>query len=181
MKLRSLLLTIFVFAAGAMPAFAQMGSSGVEWNAHMAGRITPTGFLEELMRDTFAQVEWSRIVQARTTDPEIKAFAKKIENQSRIFAYDINQAGQAIHAQFDSEVSGKLKEKSDKLRTVPVDQLDVEYLKSLQDVGHQIVDLIDGQYKAVIDGESKGIAVRESVAVGKEDSEAHDLQKKRRK
>jgi predicted outer membrane protein len=175
------LLAVLVFAAVTTPGFAQMGSSGVEGLDQTAGRVTGQGFLEQLMRNTAAQIEWSRIAQARTADPEIKAFAKKIEFQSSVFGYEINQRGQAVHAQFDPVVSGKLKETSDKLRTIPADQVDIAYLKSLQAVGHQTVDLLSGQYNAVIDTETKGIAVRVSSAVAKENSEAHDLLKKRRK
>lgn len=176
------LLTILMFAVLTItPSFAQMGTSGVEGTGQRASRITGQEFLEQLMRNTAAQIEWSRIAQVRTADPEIKAFAKKIEYQSSVFAYEINQRGQAVHAQFDPVVSGKLKDASDKLRALPADQLDVAYLKDLQDVGHQTVDLLNGEWSAVIDVETKGIAVRVGNAMAKENSEAHDLQKKRKK
>ena len=159
-----------------------MGTSGVEGVGHiMSDRVTGQAFLEQLMRNTAAQIEWSRIAQARTADPEIKAFAKKIEYQSSVFAYEINQRGQVAHAQFDPAVSGKFKETSDKLRALAADQVDAAYLKSLQEVGHQTVDLLNGQYNNVIDVQTKGIAVRVSDAVAKEDSEAHDLLKKHKK
>ena len=182
MRSAAFLLAVGVFAAAiAPPGLAQMGSSGVEGRDQMAHRITGQDFLMQLMRNTAAQIEWSRIAETRTSDPEVKAFAKKIDYQNRVFGYEIYQRGKEVHVEFDPAVSGKFKQISDSLRSMPADQVDIAYLKALQDVGHQTVDLLSGEYNNVIDVQTKGIALEVSNAVAREDSEAHDLLKKRRK
>jgi len=105
-------------------------------------------FLKAAMNYTSAEIEWSKIASARSTNPSVKALAAQTIQEEGPVAGQLVAEAKASRIKVPDGLSGKYKKESEKLNSLSGDAFDKEYVTALVKVQHEDVGGMRDEAKA---------------------------------
>lgn len=153
----ALLVMGFIFMC-AVSGLAQQPQAGKQGLANQAASNDPHNtlggpggdydFLEKLMDIVSAEIEWSQIAHARTTNDSVKTLSRQTVAEDIPVAQRLVTEAKAKHIKIPNGLTDKYKKESVKLNGLTGDQLDREYVSALINVQHEDVGLLIDEAKA---------------------------------
>ncbi len=139
MRLRFAILFVAVFALSLTSHAQWAGSYDPRYSSNAGAPGHEEAFLQSAMNYTSAEIEWSRIASAKSTNPDVKALAAQTIQENGPVAGRLVAEAKQMGEKIPDGLSGKYKKQSDKLSGLSGDALDKEYVAALVKVQHDDV------------------------------------------
>lgn len=137
-------------------------------------------FVTDGMNNVSAEIEWSRIAYARTTNPEVKALADETVREDMPVAARLAAEAKVAGYKIPDGVTGKHKKESEKLGGLSGDALDKEYVTALMKVQHEDVGSMREEVKYTKRPSFADFAEKNAAQVTARNDKAKVLDKKLR-
>jgi predicted outer membrane protein len=153
-KTKGFALAIGVLSVGfSTCAFAQFGGNGAYGTASnpnmtMGNPNQDYDFVEKSMNIVSAEMEWSKIAQAKTGNENVKTLANQTVTEDTPVAQRLVTEAKGDKIKVPDSLSGKYKKESDKLNSLSGDAFDKEYVSALMKVQHEDVGQMRDEAKS---------------------------------
>jgi putative membrane protein len=134
---RLILLTALLIPSCA--AFAQMAPQ-YDPNLNLGKPGQDQDFLEAAMKQSNAEIEWSKIAAQKSANPDVKALANDIVSDEMPVAARLVAEAKSFKLKVPTALGGKEKKTSDKLNGLSGADFDKEYLSDLIKLQHEDVN-----------------------------------------
>lgn len=132
-------------------------------------------FLETAMKQTTAEIEWSKIAEEKGSTAEVKVLASQTVDAELSVASRLVEEAKSLKAKVPKGSSGKEKKESDKLNGLSGPQFDKEYLTALIKVQHDDVGNMREEMKESRDSSLQAFATEIADAITARNDKAKAL------
>jgi putative membrane protein len=134
-------------------------------------------FVKNSMNVVSAEVEWSKIANAKATNDNVKTLANETITQDNTVASRLVTEAQAQKIQVPNGLSGKYKKEADKLNGLSGDAFDKEYVSALIKLQHDDVGAMREEAKTSKNSSLADFATKTADQATARNDEAKTIEK----
>jgi putative membrane protein len=135
-------------------------------------------FLEAAMKQSNAEIEWSKIAAQKSANPDVKALANDVISDEMPVAARLVAEAKSFKVKVPNGLGGKEKKTSDKLNSLSGTDFDKEYLNDLIKLQHDDVGNMRDEMKESRDASLQDFATNTVDQIAKRNEKAKALQAK---
>lgn len=155
------------------------GEYAIANNPHMTlgNPAQDSDFVKNSMNTVGAEIEWSKIAEAKSANPDVKALANETVAEDTPVAERLVAEAKMEKAKIPDGLNGKYKKEAEKLNSLSGDAFDKEYLDAMVKLQHDDVGAMRGEAENSRNNSLKAFASKDADQVSSRVDAAQTLEK----
>lgn len=127
-----------------LPADTNLGQAKRQTIGDKRSAVAEQIFLEETGRILLLELELSNVSLQRASRPELKAYTKKMMDETRKFQQELQQVAISLAYQLPGALPSRSQLQVDELKKLQGQGFDLEYIKSIHELQSEMLDNLHG-------------------------------------